>query len=163
MSNGDLPKLFPLNFTLFIMNEKISRNEFLKSLGFKGASLLAIYCGASTLTSCINEAGDPSGGVGVDFTLDLSEAANSSLNTVGNYLIINKVVVARISSDQFAAVTQICSHENKSKVIYQGSEFYCTEHGAKYDLNGVGLNSNGRKGIKAYITELTGTQLRVFA
>lgn len=146
------------------MEDKISRNEFLKSLGFKGASLLAIYCGASTLTSCINEAGgDPSGSTGLDFTLDLTEAANASLNTVGKYLIINKVVIARVSADAFAAVTQICSHENKSKVIYQGSGFYCTEHGAKYTIEGVGLNSEGKKGIKAYNTQLTGTALRIFA
>lgn len=145
------------------MKDKISRNEFLKSLGFKGASLLAIYCVASTVTSCINEAGDPTGGEGLDFTLDLTEAANSSLNTVGNYLIVNRVVIARVSADAFAAVTQICSHENKSKVIYQGSGFYCTEHGAKYTLEGVGLNSEGKKGIKAYNTELTGTELRIYA
>lgn len=145
------------------MKNKISRNEFLKSLGFKGASLIAIYCGASTVTSCINEAGNPTGGGGLDFTLDLTEAANSTLNTVGNYLIVNKVVIARVSADSFAAVTQICSHENKSKVIYQGSGFYCTEHGAKYTLEGVGLNSEGKKGIKAYNTELTGTALRIYA
>ena len=145
------------------MKDKISRNEFLKSLGFKGASLLAIYCGASVLSSCINEAGDPSGNVGLDFTLDLTDAANSKLNSVGNYLIVNKVVIARVSADQFAAVTQICSHENKSKVIYQGTGFYCTEHGAKYTIEGVGLNSEGKKGIKAYNTQLTGTTLRIFA
>lgn len=145
------------------MEDKISRNEFLKTLGFKGASLLAIYCGASTLTSCINEAGDPSGNVGLDFTLGLTDPANSKLNSVGNYLIVNKVVIARVSADQFAAVTQICSHENKSKVIYQGTGFYCTEHGAKYTIEGVGLNSEGKKGIKAYNTQLTGTTLRIFA
>ncbi len=145
------------------MKNKISRNEFLKSLGFKGASLLAIYCGASTLTSCINEAGDPSGPAVLDFTLDLTDSANSALNTVGNYLIINKVVIARISANEFAAVTQICSHENKSKVIYQGTGFYCTEHGARYTTEGVGLNSEGKRGIKAYNTEFSGTTLRVFA
>lgn len=145
------------------MKEKISRNEFLKSLGFKGASLMAIYCGASTLTSCINEAGDPTGSTGIDFTLDLTETANAQLTTVGNYMIVNKIVVARISADAFAAVTQVCSHENKSKVIYKSPEFYCTEHGARYTTEGVGLNSEGKKGIKAYNTEFSGTTLRVYA
>lgn len=145
------------------MKEKISRNEFLKSLGFKGASLMAIYCGASTLTSCINEAGDPTGSTGIDFTLDLTDTANAQLTTVGNYMIVNKIVVARISADAFAAVTQVCSHENKSKVIYKSPEFYCTEHGARYTTEGVGLNSEGKKGIKAYNTEFSGTTLRVYA
>lgn len=146
------------------MNEKISRMEFLKSLGFKGASLLAVYCGASAVTSCINEAGDPANGpTGVDFTLDLSDSANAALLDAGGYLIVNKIVIARVSSDAFAAVTQVCSHENKSKVVFRNDEFYCTEHGARYTLEGKGLNSEGKKGIKAYNTEFSGTSLHVFA
>lgn len=148
------------------MKEKISRMEFLKSMGFKGASLLAIYCGASAISSCINEAGDPSGPTGstaVDFTLDLSEAGNSQLLNAGGYLVVNKIVVARVSADAFAAVTQVCSHENKSKVIFRNNEFYCTEHGARYTLSGTGLNSEGKRGIKAYNVELAGNLLHVFA
>lgn len=149
------------------MTEKISRMEFLKSMGFKGASLLAVYCGASAMSSCINEAGDPPAGTpgstGVDFTLDLSDSANAKLLNVGSYLVVNKIVIARVSADAFAAVTQVCSHENKSKVIYKNDEFYCTEHGARYTLEGKGLNSEGKKGIKAYNAELAGTSLHVFA
>lgn len=145
------------------METKLSRNEFLKSLGFKGASLLAIYCGASTLSSCINEAGNPSGNTGLDFTLDLNDSTNAVLKTIGGYLISNRIVIARVSTDSFAAVTQVCSHENKAKVIYRNSEFYCTEHGARYTTAGVGLNSEGKKGIKAYNTELNGSALRIYA
>ena len=146
------------------MTDKISRMEFLKTMGFKGASLLAIYCGASAMSSCINEAGDPTNlPSGIDFTLDLSEAANVKLLTPGGYLIVNKIVIARVSADAFAAVTQVCTHENKSKVIFRNDEFYCTEHGARYTQAGVGLNSEGKKGIKAYNTELSGNLLHVFA
>ncbi|MBN3580999.1 hypothetical protein JYB64_01275 [Algoriphagus aestuarii] len=66
------------------MDNKISRNEFLKSLGLKGAPLLAIYCGTPTLTSCINESGDPSGPAALEYTWDLTEFGDSSLNSVGN-------------------------------------------------------------------------------
>ena len=146
------------------MTDKISRMEFLKTMGFKGASLLAIYCGASVMSSCINEAGDPTNlPSGIDFTLDLSEAANVKLLTPGGYLVVNKIVIARVSADAFAAVTQVCTHENKSKVIFRNDEFYCTEHGARYTQAGVGLNSEGKKGIKAYNTELSGNLLHVFA
>lgn len=146
------------------MNEKISRMEFLKSLGFKGASLLAVYCGASAVTSCINEAGDPANGpTGVDFTLDLADSANASLLKTGGYLIVNNIVIARVSADAFAAVTQVCSHENKSKIIYRNQEFYCPEHGARYTQEGKGLNSEGKRGVRAYNTEFSGTSLHVFA
>lgn len=146
------------------MTEKISRMEFLKSMGFKGASLLAIYCGASAISSCINEAGDPANGpTAIDFTVDLNDPANAQLLNAGGYLVINKIVVARVSADAFAAVTQVCSHENRSKVVFRNDEFYCTEHGARYTLEGKGLNSEGKKGIKAYNTEFSGSSVHVFA
>lgn len=143
------------------MENKIKRHEFLKSLGLKGASLLAVYCGASALSSCQNDSVSPASNV--DFTLDLSSAAYSKLNTAGNYVITNGVVVARVSSTTFAAVTQICSHEGKANVIYSGGGFYCTQHGATFSTSGAGTNSNGSKGIKAYQTTLSGTSLHVFS
>jgi cytochrome b6-f complex iron-sulfur subunit len=146
------------------MENKIKRNEFLKSLGFKGASLLAVYCGASALSSCQNESDvTPSGSV--DFTIDLSNAAYSKLNTAGNYLVYNKVVIARTSAATtgFAAVTQICSHEGQAQVYYTGSGFACPAHGATFSLTGAKTNNVSSKGITAYQTSLSGTSLRVFS
>ena len=142
------------------MHSKIKRNEFLKSLGFKGASLLAVYCGATSLSSCENESVTPASAV--DFTLDLNQAAYSALNTIGKYVIYNQVVVARISSSTFAAVTQICSHEGKAQVMYNGSQFYCTAHGATFNTSGAALSVTS-KAIKSYQTSLSGTTLRVYA
>jgi Rieske Fe-S protein len=143
------------------MENKIKRHEFLKSLGFKGASLLAVYCGAASLSSCKNETVTPSSNV--DFTLDLTTAINSKLNTPGNYVISNGIVIARVSSTDFAAVTQVCSHEGRANVIYNGSGFYCTVHGATFSTSGVGTNANGSRGIQAYKTALTGTSLRIYS
>lgn len=143
------------------MENKIKRNEFLKSLGFKGASLLAVYCGVSSLSSCKNESVTPSSNV--DFSLDLTTATNSKLNTTGNYVIANGIVIARISSTDFAAVTQVCSHENKPNVIFSNGGFYCTQHGATFSTTGVGTNANGSRGIQAYKTALTGTSLRIYS
>jgi nitrite reductase/ring-hydroxylating ferredoxin subunit len=146
------------------MENKIKRNEFLKSLGFKGASLLAVYCGTTALSSCENESNvTPSGGV--DFTVDLSNAAYSKLNTVGNYIILNKVVIARTSAatNGFAAVTQICSHEGQAQVYFTGSGFACPAHGATFSLTGAKTNNISSKGITAYQTSLSGTTLRVYS
>ncbi|MDI1321318.1 MAG: Rieske 2Fe-2S domain-containing protein [Algoriphagus sp.] len=144
------------------MNEKINRMEFLKSLGFKGASLLAVYCSVPALSSCINESMD-SVPLVIDFALDLGDPTFSKLNTVGNYVVQNGIVIARVSTTEFAAVTQVCSHEGKRKVNFTSGEFYCPEHGARFDTDGKGLNSKGSKGLKSYKTELTGTSLRVFS
>jgi len=148
------------------MNEKMNRMEFLKSLGLKGASLLAVYCAASGLSSCVNESMDPTTGTtggttGNQLSLDLTSSTYSKLNTVGNYVIVSGIVIARVSATAFAAVTQVCSHEGKRQVVYNSGEFYCPAHGARFDTAGKGLNSNGSRGLKTYVTSLQGTTLLV--
>jgi cytochrome b6-f complex iron-sulfur subunit len=148
------------------MNEKMNRMEFLKSLGLKGASLFAVYCAASGLSSCVNESMDPSnptgtGGAGNELTLDLTSANYSKLNTTGNYVIVSGIVIARVSATAFAAVTQVCSHEGKRQVVFNAGEFYCPAHGARFDTAGKGLNSTGSRGLKTYVTTLDGTTLKV--
>jgi cytochrome b6-f complex iron-sulfur subunit len=146
------------------MNEKMNRMEFLKSLGLKGASLFAVYCAAFGLSSCVNESMDPTtttGGTGNELILDLNSAAYSKLNTVGNYVVVSGVVIARVSATAFAAVTQVCSHEGQRKVVFNAGEFYCPAHGARFDASGKGLNSTGSRGLKTYVTTLDGTTLKV--
>ncbi len=146
------------------MNEKINRMEFLKSLGLKGASLFAVYCAASGLSSCVNESMDPTNPTGVtgnELILDLTSAAYTKLNTVGNYVIVSGIVIARVSTSTFAAVTQVCSHEGQRKVVYNAGEFYCPSHGARFDTAGKGLNSTGSRGLKTYACLLEGTTLKV--
>jgi cytochrome b6-f complex iron-sulfur subunit len=146
------------------MNEKMNRMEFLKSLGLKGASLFAVYCAASGLSSCVNESMDPTNPTGVtgnELILDLNSAAYSKLNTVGNYVVVSGIVIARVSSSSFAAVTQVCSHEGRRQVVFNAGEFYCAAHGARFDTAGKGLNSTGSRGLKTYVTTLDGTTLKV--
>ena len=147
------------------MNKKMNRMEFLKSLGLKGASLFAVYCAASGLSSCINESMDPTtttgGTTGNELSLDLTSATYSKLNTAGNYVIVSGIVIARVSASEFAAVTQVCSHEGQRKVVYNSGEFYCPVHGARFSTAGKGLNSTGSRGLKTYVTSLQGTTLKV--
>jgi cytochrome b6-f complex iron-sulfur subunit len=146
------------------MNEKMNRMEFLKSLGLKGASLFAVYCAAAGLSSCVNESMDPTnptGGTGDELLLDLNSAAYTKLNTVGNYLIVSGIVIARVSATAFAAVTQVCSHEGRRQVVFNAGEFFCAAHGARFDTAGKGLNSTGSRGLKTYATLLEGTTLKV--
>jgi cytochrome b6-f complex iron-sulfur subunit len=146
------------------MNEKMNRMEFLKSLGLKGASLFAVYCAAAGLSSCVNESMDPTnptGGTGDELLLDLNSAAYTKLNTVGNYVIVSGIVIARVSATAFAAVTQVCSHEGRRQVVFNAGEFFCAAHGARFDTAGKGLNSTGSRGLKTYATLLEGTTLKV--
>ena len=143
--------------------EGINRKQFLSKLGLGTGAIMATYC-LGSLSSCDDEDVDYIGG-GIDFTLDLDGSAYDALNAVGGYVRINKVVIAAVSEGTFVAVTQICSHQGAENVTFRplNNDFYCTQHGAIFDLEGKGLNSNGSKGILVYKTSLSGTLLRIYS
>ncbi len=149
-----------------MMSSNYTRHQFLRQLGLGGAALLAVYCG-TTLSSCQNSSLDPQtpASGSVDFTLDLTATAYAALKKNGGYVVTNNIVVARTMTGEYAAVTVVCSHEGNRQVTFTTSnEFYCTAHGARFDVTGKGLNSDGRKGLTVYKTALTdATKLRVYA
>ncbi len=158
---------------------KMTRYEFLKSLGFTGAALMA------ALTSCVREEDTYVPVTRIDAntitpvapvvpatpTTNINSITNpilkidlatSALKTVGAYIIQSNIVVAQVSVGAYAAVTNLCSHEPKRQVIFSQGEFYCTAHGARFDLKGTGLNSTGRSGIAAYQVATDGKTLVVY-
>lgn len=132
----------------------MERREFLEKLGIGAAFVLATSC----LHSCTADSASP-----VDFTLNLDEPANAALKINGGYVVTNGTVVARTKAGDYVAATLVCSHQEQKQVTYRSStdSYYCTAHGAEFDLKGKGLNSNGSKGLTIYTTTLTGTTLRV--
>ncbi len=176
----------------------MTRYDFLKSMGFTGAALMA------ALTSCVRDedtvvnaltlSGAQSSTVtapttttttsgtatapttttttsGVDLskitnrllTIDLASSAATALKTVGGYLAQSGIVVAQVSAGVYVAVTQTCSHEPKRAIIFNKTEFYCTQHGARFDLTGKGKNSFGSKGITVYKVATDGKTLVVYS
>jgi cytochrome b6-f complex iron-sulfur subunit len=141
----------------------MERRQFLESLGIGAAFVLTATC----LQSCKNDKAEsvtPTTG-GVDFTLNIDDAANSALKTNGGFVISNGVVVAKDKDGKFVAATQTCSHEGFKQVTFDNAknEFMCSRHGARFTTAGAGLNSEASKGLTIYKTALTGSSLRVFA
>ena len=157
----------------------MTRYEFLKSLGFTGAALMA------ALTSCVKPEDTYVPVTRIDAstvtpvtpvvpatpTSNISSITNpilkidlatSALKTVGGYLIQSNIVVAQVSAGAYAAVTNLCTHEPKRQVTFSQGEFYCTAHGARFDLNGSPLNSVTRTGITAYKVATDGKTLVVY-
>ena len=123
--------------------------------------MVAVYCAGQSLTACSKSGSTdpaplPSGGVMVD----LSAAANASLLKAGSYIITNDIVVANTSKG-YVAVTVVCSHQGRKQIQLANDEFYCTEHGARYDLAGKGLNANGNRGLKVYTITKSGNILTI--
>lgn len=157
----------------------MNRYEFLKSMGFTGAALMA------ALTSCVNQENTYVPVTRIDAstvtpvapvvpatpTSNVSSITNpilkidlttSAIKNVGAYIIQSNIVVAQVSAGAYAAVTNLCSHEPKRQVIFSQGEFYCTAHGARFDLNGGALNSTARGGITAYKVATDGKTLVVY-
>ncbi len=177
----------------------MTRYEFLKSMGFSGAALMAL------LTSCVKEsdkyveantivpdnnssvpdnnssnsgsssgtASNISGLVSTDdlnkitnvkAKLDLTSTTYSKLATIGNYVVINGIVVALSKANTYIAATVTCSHEPKKQVIYDknNNEWYCTAHAARFSLTGSGLNSRGNRGLAVYKVATDGKTLVVY-
>ncbi len=137
----------------------MDRKDFLATIGYGAAFALTAGC----LGSCKKTATTPSGPV--DFTIDLTDAANVTLTTNGNYIIKNSCVIARTNTGSYAAATQICSHEGRTQIYYNSTnnEWDCSAHGARFSITGSGLNGNGSAGLTIYKTQLTGTMLRVYS
>ncbi len=134
----------------------MQRREFLEKLGIGAAFAITTSC----FQSCKK---DDTATAAVDFTLNLDD--NVSLLTKGNYIIKNNVVVAYGTDGNYYACTVVCTHEDLKKMTYKKTtnEFFCTEHDARFDLTGKGLNKEAEKGISVYKTTLTGKNLRIFS
>ncbi|WP_439585850.1 Rieske 2Fe-2S domain-containing protein [Dyadobacter bucti] len=139
--------------------DNINRHEFLRTLGFAGPALAAVYFGGH-LQSCTNERVSPAP---TNLTVDLDAPENSALKTNGGYVVKDGVVIAKSNAGSYIAATLTCSHEGKNEIMYQSDHFYCPAHGAKYDNTGKGLNSEGKKGIRVYTATLAGNILTITA
>lgn len=141
----------------------MNRKDFLMKLGGGAAFALTATCLGGCAVENINP-DQPGNTATIDFTLDLNAAVNSNLSNNGGYVIVNnQVVVARTTGGEYVAATRTCSHDPRKEVIMRNGEWYCTAHGARFRLDGTGLNGNGRNGLTIYNTQLDGNMLRVFA
>ena len=142
----------------------MNRNEFLKKMGVGAAFALTATCLGGCAVENIAPDSQTNTNNAVDFTLDLNSASNAALANPGGYVIVNgSVVVGKANDGSFVAATRTCSHEPRKQVRLRNNQWYCSAHGAKFGLDGQGLNSLGGNGLKIYQTELNGNSLRVFS
>lgn len=139
----------------------MDRKEFLSLLGFSSASVALATCLGGCSKNVSSGTTAPSG---VDFTLDLSQAANAALLTNGGYIYNSGVIVARTTTGSYIAVQQVCTHESVS-IVYQGTShrFYCDGHGATFSETGAVLGGPAPRALQTYNTSLTGNSLRVYS
>jgi cytochrome b6-f complex iron-sulfur subunit len=138
----------------------MERKEFLSLLGLS-ASAMVMSCIGCSKNSNSGSSTPPSN---VDFTLDLSQSANASLNTNGGFIYQNGIIIARTLTGAFIAVQQICTHENFS-ITYQASNhrFYCSGHGGTFSETGQVTGGPPPASLRKYNTSLNGNMLRIYS
>jgi len=146
----------------------MKRNEFFSAVGISAGMLFM----APVLSSCSKGLSDtttnpPGGGNNgaVDFTLDLSSPTYSALNSNGGSIVKDNIIVARTSSGAFVALTSICSHQQFNPIAFESaaSRFHCPNHGSNFGLDGSVINGPATSSLTKYNTQLTGTNLRIYA
>ena len=139
----------------------MNRKEFFARVGFGAAAALLPACIAGLASSCSSDGNRGTAPTSVDFILDVS---TGSLSVDKGYLVSNKIVVARVDTTTYIAVSAACTHEG-TNVNYVGSNntFHCPNHGANFSNTGVHLNGPGSANLKQYNVSLTGNSLRVYS
>jgi len=139
----------------------MERAEFLKIMGT--GTLLT--CAGCSLLSCASDDVSPTGpAADVDFTLDLSQPPNVTLNNVGGAVSANGIVIARASATNIVAVSQACTHQGTA-VVFRPSrnDFQCPNHGSVFSLSGSVTQGPATRPLRRFNTELSGNSLRVYS
>jgi len=140
----------------------MDRKEFFRALGITATSSAVLAC-----VSCSKGGGSTpqvQGPTGVDFTLDLTAAANSALVAKGGFLSSTNVLVGHTLAGAYIAVQLSCTHASYP-LTYEANlqKFYCANHGSAFSESGAVLTGPANTSLTACKTQLTGTSLRVFS
>jgi cytochrome b6-f complex iron-sulfur subunit len=136
----------------------MERKEFLRTT-FAMCGLALIPAGI--IESCTKQ--NFGGPTNVNFTLDLTNPANASLNSVGGSVIANGVIVVRLNTTTFEALSATCTHQGCT-VGYNASRqtMVCPCHGGTYNATtGAVISGPPPSALTKYVTTLNGNILTV--
>ncbi len=86
-------------------------------------------------------------------TFDLSLPANSNLNVAGGSIIVQNIITFNTGSDNFFALSSICTHQGCT-VGYDGGIGFitCPCHGSVYTTSGLVVNGPAPLALQSYAT-----------
>lgn len=139
----------------------MNRKEFLFKAGV-GAAVICSGC----LWGCSedNPTGSDQAPQNVDFTLDLNASENAPLNNIGGSIYKDGILIAKINSTTFTALSQRCTHQGSTvQLELNNNRVHCPNHGSNFNFDGAVLNGPAASPLRKYNTSLNGTMLRVFS
>jgi len=137
----------------------MNRRDFLKTscalCGLAGAAALIESCKKTNSTSSTPQ------GPTVNFTLDLSQPANASLNKSGGAVSSAGVIVVNTGST-YIALAQTCTHNGCNIGYNQSSnQFICPCHNGIFDTNGKVVSGPPPAPVKKYTVTKNGNILTI--
>jgi len=135
----------------------MERKDFLKkTIALCGLSLIP----AAVIESCSKSTN--SAPTNVNFTLDLTVAANNALNSVGGSLNANGVIVICTGSGAYTALSASCTHEGCT-VSYDktSTHLVCPCHGGVFSNTGAVVSGPPPSALTKYTVTKNGNVLTV--
>jgi len=133
----------------------MDRRDFIKA----SCALCAMGAIVYSMESCSKDSTAPKN---VNFSLDLTSSSNAALNTVGGYIIQNSVIVIRLNSTDYIALSAVCTHQGCT-VSYDktNTRLSCPCHGGTYNTNGAVTGGPPPSALAKYNVTKNGNTLTI--
>ena len=140
----------------------MKRDEFIKGIAVGGSIL---FSAPILLNSCSKEDTEPEPGPnngGGELVIDLSDSKYSNLGSDGGFVYAGDIIVIRISSSSYIALSKICTHQQYT-VSYNKStgQLLCPGHGSVFTTNGSVVNGPAVNPLKKYSVTLSNNKLTI--
>lgn len=138
----------------------MKRRQFLKS----GIYSSFVFATAPALVaSCKkdDEKEETSGIPNTGIQIDLSTATYTSLNTAGNYVYYQNIIIFNTGTS-FLALSRVCTHEGCPVTYDHGAgNIPCGCHGSKFTTTGSVINGPAAVALKSYSVTKNGNILTI--
>jgi len=133
----------------------MERRKFLKTA--------CAACGVAAIPGLLNSCSKTSTAApAANFTIDLSSATYSALQSPGGSQVVNGVIIVSTGTSTYVAFSSICTHQGCVVSYYKAyNEFICPCHGGTYDINGNVVAGPPPSALTKYTVTLTGTSLTI--
>jgi len=123
----------------------LSRREFAK---LASLACLAAACSADGSPTAPAASGTTLTGN----TLTVPLSANPSLTQTNGMILVSsvRVLVFRLSSTEYGALSAICTHEQCTVSSFDGSRLTCPCHGSRFSTTGAVLNGPATAALRRY-------------
>jgi len=155
-----------------LINVSSSRRDFIfNNVKMLGAVALGSYT-IGLINACSNDSNptSPSSNNNVEISIDISQIANSALQTIGGTIALSGndldskgILVIRKNETEIVALSRKCTHQGCTVPNYSNSISTCPCHGSQYNTSGSVVKGPATNSLRNYSAVLNGNIISVTA